>query len=232
MIQLMEMLMKALSMFGIKADLSMLDLPSLLMKAGNIDSLKNELMSQFGEKLGLGGDVAKKVMGGIDLPSLDLDAIKNTDLSKLDVGSMLGGLAGGAGMAGLAGSVLGGLGDKAEGGLGGMLGGLGDMASKAQGGLGGMMGGLGDMAKSATDTVSDVASNTTEAASNTMEAGTEAMGDAAGDAASMASNTAGAAKEGMGDMIGNAMHGMEEAQKFAQNNQGIIAKIMSFLGLK
>lgn len=215
--ELLQMLMKSVMANGLKLDLSQMDLPALLSKVSNVDSLKGEIMHQLGSKFDLQHDVVKSVMGGVDLSKVDLGALKNFDLSKLDMGSFmgaadmaksvlgdkmpdLGGLAGAAGMASMAGAVMGGK-MPDLGGLGGMLDGAKDM-----------MGGISnpfDTAKAAGQTLVDVPG---EVANATVE-GVVDMGDVVVDGATdlnlnsdeMASNTLDASAETMGNTVEGAV---------------------------
>ena len=119
--QLLEMIMKAASQLGIKIDPSSLDLASLMSKVSNLNSLKEELVDQFGSKLGLDNDIVKNLLSKIDLNSLNLDELKNFDLSKLDLNSIASG-AGLAGLAGMGADMMGGF-DGLKDTLGGILGG-------------------------------------------------------------------------------------------------------------
>ncbi|MGL4757752.1 MAG: hypothetical protein ACRCXZ_00310 [Patescibacteria group bacterium] len=108
--QLLKMILEGAKLLGLKVDLNSLDLPSLLAKVANLDTLKSELINQFGSKLGLDLNMIEKLVSGLNLQSLNLDDLKNFDLSKLDLDGLMKG-AGMIGMAGLGGDLLKNLGD-------------------------------------------------------------------------------------------------------------------------
>ena len=103
--QLIQMIQKATEAMGLKLDLNGLDLPAILGKLGDVNSLKGELMNQLGSKFGLDNDIVKNLLSKVDLGSLDLKAMQNFDLSKFNFDDVTK-LVGMAGVAGIGGDLL------------------------------------------------------------------------------------------------------------------------------